>query len=369
MVCCIFNFPSHYRQEIYLKMEREFGCDFFFGDIEKEKIKKIDYNLFRQNIKELHTVILMKNFNWIRGSVKLSFKRRYRCYLLTGEPYCLSSWWILIFNKIQGKKTYLWTHGWYGNESNVKSIIKKLYFNLANGILLYGEYARDLMSQKGFAERKLNVIYNSLFYEDQLQIRTTLVKTNVYKELFDNDYPVIIFTGRLTKVKKLDQLFEAQKLLLDRGVKLNVFVIGDGEEKDQLSSIVNKFGISEYVKFFGACYDELKIAEYYYNASACVSPGNVGLTAIHALTYGCPVITHSNFCNQMPEFETVEEGETGYFFMENNIVDLAEKMKLTLNKMTGAQKAKIREKCFEKIDKYYNPNYQLAVIKEAIKSS
>ncbi len=64
---------------------------------------------------------------------------------------------------------------------------------------------------------------------------------------------------------------------------------------------------------YGACYDEEIIGELIFNAQLCVSPGNVGLTAMHSLVYGTPVITHNNFSNQSPEFEAIIDGKTGSF--------------------------------------------------------
>ena len=74
--------------------------------------------------------------------------------------------------------------------------------------------------------------------------------------------------------------------------------------------------------FFGPCYDESKIAELIFNADICLSPGNAGLTSIHVLTYGTPVITHNNSVHQMPEFESIIDGKNGTFFEENNLDDM-----------------------------------------------
>ena len=48
-----------------------------------------------------------------------------------------------------------------------------------------------------------------------------------------------------------------------------------------------------------------------------VSPGNTGLNAVHALSYGTPVATHNNFNKQMPEAAVVEDQITGFLFNEN----------------------------------------------------
>ena len=42
-VCCSLNFAPHYREEIFLRMEKDLDCDFFFGDKTYGAIKNIDY--------------------------------------------------------------------------------------------------------------------------------------------------------------------------------------------------------------------------------------------------------------------------------------------------------------------------------------
>ena len=55
---------------------------------------------------------------------------------------------------------------------------------------------------------------------------------------------------------------------------------------------------------------------------------NVGLTAIHSLSFGTPVLTHNNFDNQMPEVQAINEGENGGFFIENDLEDLIKKIEI-----------------------------------------
>ena len=57
-----------------------------------------------------------------------------------------------------------------------------------------------------------------------------------------------------------------------------------------------------------------------------ISPGNVGLNAVHFICYGTPVLTHKNFRDQMPEAETFMEGFNGLFHLENNIDSISEKI-------------------------------------------
>jgi glycosyltransferase involved in cell wall biosynthesis len=107
------------------------------------------------------------------------------------------------------------------------------------------------------------------------------------------------------------------------------------------------------------------IAELFYNANVCVSPGNVGLTAIHSLTFGCPVITHGNLPDQMPEFEAIRPGITGDFFKENDAYDLSEKIKKWIS-LNDAQRDETRNAAYKEIDQKWNIHYQINTIRKII---
>jgi glycosyltransferase involved in cell wall biosynthesis len=140
--------------------------------------------------------------------------------------------------------------------------------------------------------------------------------------------------------------------------------VGDGTKKGELETLVQESGLEKNVWFYGSCYDEKQIAQIIYNADLCISPGDVGLTAMHAMTFGTPVISHNNFCHQMPEFEAIEEGKTGAFFHENNVESLADSIQAWL--ANGLDREQIRQNCYDVIDKKYNPHLQVEMIRKVI---
>lgn len=364
-ICCILNYAPHYREEIFLLMDSELNCDFYFGDKTFANIKKVKYTKFKRRIFELKFKNIYHHYYYLKGQINLSFKG-YSHYIITGQPYNISSWILLIINKIRGKKTFIWNHGWYGDESKLKKIIKKNQFKLSSGYLLYGDYSKRIMIEEGLAKDKLNVIYNSLAYSKQLLIRDKLTNTSIYSNYFKNDYPVLFFIGRLTSIKKLHLLLEVLKMSIIDQKYFNLVLIGNGIEKENLKRLVIEYNIDKYVWFYGECYDENKIGELIFNASICISPGNIGLTAIHSLSYGTPAITHNNFKKQMPEFEVIKEGVTGSFFNEANPVNLKQTIQKWL--LNNPIKTKnIIDACFSIIDKYYNPTIQINLLKEVLK--
>lgn len=362
-ICCIFNVAPLYNAPIYNLIDKELKCDFYFGNRIPYAIELMKYDSLNGYKKSLKFICLIGNFYWQKGAVSLSF-RSYEHYILTGEPFCISTWLILILNKLKGKKSYLWTHGWYGNESSVKKIIKRLFFGLSYKVLLYGDYARNLMIEEGFSPEKLITIYNSLDYDKQIQIRQNLKGTSIYKQHFKNQFPVLLYIGRIQSRKKIEMLIVALKELIESKSYCNLILIGNQIDDTNIHELVSIYKLDKYVWFFGSCYDENILGELIYNAVVCVSPGNVGLTAMHSMVYGTPVITQNNFKSQMPEFEAIEPHNTGDFFIEDSVEDLCCKIKDWIS-LDSELRDSIRQKCYKVIDEKYNPNRQISKLKEA----
>lgn len=359
-LCQIYNFASHYRASIYTLISKEFDTDFVFGNSMGD-IEKMDYSLLRGTVTEVE---YKKWCGFYFQSGVLSWLRKqYDIYILTGETRCISTWIFLLLSKLYPKKkVYLWSHGWYGKESSLERLLKKILLSLPDGVFLYGNYAKQLMIEEGFDCNKLFVIHNSLNYDAHVSLREQMSKMPIYMNHFKNDYPNLMFVGRLTAIKKLEMVLEAMAFNKKQGKMYNLTLIGGGDRKNTLERLSCELGLKDNVWFYGPCYDEKELSKLIYNADLCVSPGNVGLTAIHSLVFGTPVLTHNNFPLQMPEFEAVREGETGSFFDYDDINSLAKKIDLWFS--SGHDREMIRRACMKEIDESWTPYYQLEVLKK-----
>lgn len=364
-LCIIFSHASIYRESIYKQIDKAYDCEWHFSD-EEGGVKRFDTNIF-QNVK-IHKHRRLKRFHWINGINSLLGKKENKTFLMLAGTVDLSCWLFLLRARLfcPKKKIYLWGHGWYGKETKVETFIKKLIYKSVAGIFVYGNYAKELMVKEGIPSSKIFVLHNSLDYDTQLQLRKTMTSTDVYTSHFGNNDSNLIFIGRLTEVKKLNLLVDAISYLKSNGVNVNLTFIGDGPMKESLISLVESHGLTESVWFYGACYDERINAELVYNSDLCVAPGNIGLTAIHTMMFGTPVISHDDFKWQMPEFEAIIPGETGDFFEKDSVEDLALKIKQWIEVMSD-KRMNIRENCYRLVDTEWNPYFQIGVIKEHLK--
>lgn len=365
-LCLIYNTAPRYREAIFRAIDTEYDCDWYFGQTSND-IKEMDTSLLK-SVCYYKTIGNPLKVFWKKGVLKLLFKKKYKAYFMLADVRSITDWlfYLLAFTLFRQKKVYLWTHGWYGKETAYEAKMKLWLYRHASGTFVYGDRAKRLLIEQGIPKEKLFVIHNSLDYDTQKALRESIKPSNIYKDHFQNSSPTIIFIGRLTKVKKLDMIVDALARLRNKGEKYNMVFVGDGSESYNLKVKVKSLDLNNQVWFYGASYDEKTNAELIYNADLCVSPGNVGLTAMHALIFGCPVITHNCFEWQMPEYEAIHAGETGDFFKMDDIDDLI----ATISKWFAVKSDKreeVRKACFKEIDTNWNPYYQMDIIKKNIK--
>jgi glycosyltransferase involved in cell wall biosynthesis len=365
-ICMIFNGAPDYRRAIYLLLENNYACDWNFIKM------KDDASAMEMDVKMLanvhyinERVIIKPPLTYQNGLLKLLFNKGKNVFFIAGSLWSVGIWLFCIFKKMffPQKRIYFWSHGILGNRGWLRNSIAKLFFSLPDGIFTYGDRARQVMIRAGLDGDSIWPIHNSLDYDVQVAYRNNF--SDIYKKHFGNSAPVLFFIGRLTPVKKLDMLIEAFSMMLEKGIDANLVFVGDGPMKIHLQIMVKDLNLENKVWFYGKCFDEREKSELITNADLCVAPGNIGLTAMDSLVYGTPCITMDNFDKQMPEHEAIKEGITGSFFKEDDVDDL------TLKTVEWLQRQQdrniIRQNCYTMIDKFWNPNYQIKIIKEHLR--
>lgn len=358
-LCCIFNYPSLYRKSIYSKIDEEFDTQFYFGDM-KSDIAKMDSNDFKKPPKTVRDRKIFGRLLWRMDILSLPFKD-YDNYLIIGDSN-ISYLFFIPLCHVLGKKVYAWGHGCKTFKSKL-GFFNKWFYKHCDGFLTYGEKGRQRLIDLGVPSHKLEVIYNSL-NEGVDKSKQSEYKSSVVRDYFKNDRPVLLFVGRLTKVKQLDWIINALEYHKSSGLHYNVLLIGDGEDKNKLLDMVAAKELNDRVWFYGECYDDEELSSLLYNVDLCVSPGNVGLTALHAMTYGTPVLSNNDFETQMPEYETIIPGKTGVLYEKGNFEDFCVKIESWLT--SGIDRAVVRDNCYDMINGKWNSNHQISVFKKVL---
>lgn len=365
-VAVIYHQFPHYRAPILKKLATSERYEYEFwastSDFFGIKAFKGDETV---RIQELRVSISKNGFR-VNGYASLLRNPSIGAFLIIGNPNIFATWVLAILGRLQGKKIFFWTHGWLQSEPFPKSLIRYLYYRLSHTLLVYGERSKRMGEHLGFPPHKIRVIYNSLDFEycnTILQKLETDTLSQSTKCMFEHtDRPLIICTARLTNLCRFDLLIDAANILKRRNFDINVLLVGDGPERNALEE--HALSLSVDVKFFGSCYDEQSLAKMIYDADATVSPGKIGLAAIHSLSYGTPAFTHSDLDNQMPEVEVILPGQTGDLFKSGDATDLANTLQRWLQ--SGQNRQEVRSRCIAAIANKWTPENQRRCIEAAL---
>lgn len=364
------NIAPHYREKLWLSLAKDLGVEFhfYFGYKPDQSIKSIDFTTldwkdFKDQVHLINNIEYQGILFWQTKVLREVLFKKWDAVILLGHARIYSVWLAAMICRFKGIPVIMWGHGLYGSEGYLKKRFLKTFLSLSSVVLVYGEYAKKLLIGGRLKEKNINVIYNSINYELAKQQRTMERESNFFKKYFNNTNETLIFIGRITKHKKLSLLLDVLIKLKIKDAHYNLMLIGDGDDRQNLEKKAEANNLN--VHFYGACYREEEIGRLMSNADLCISPGSVGLTAVHAMSYGTPVCTHNDLKTQGPEFEAIIPNKTGCFFdKERN--NLAETIMKWFN--YAHDREEVRRNCYEVIDKKYNPIVQLQVLKKTLEN-
>lgn len=367
-VAVIYPFVPHYRKPVFSTLAHcsdAFDYVFFADDtaIDKSIRSEVQSNDFTMRIAPVSEV---RGWVWQSGLWRAVLGAEFNTLVFLGNPYYVSTWVYALLGRLFGKRVLFWTHGWLAKDSFLKRVVRNSFYRIAHGLLLYGDRAKSMGLEHGFKEQQLHVIYNSLDYSIQNTVRNSIEKLSDSRlQLPDvlRNYPMYAACiARLTSQCKFELAIDALAHIRESGEReLPLVLIGDGPIKDALSEYAKERGVD--VVFLGGLYNELEIGPILFNARVVISPGKVGLTAMHSLAYGTPVITHGDFDHQGPEFEAILDGVNGSFFHADDVEDLARKIIFWCSKIRTDEE---RRACFNVVEDRYTPTRQLELIEAAI---
>lgn len=124
------------------------------------------------------------------------------------------------------------------------------------------------------------------------------------------DGPVrVLCVGRLTRIKGQGVLLQATRELVDRGVAVEVTIVGDGPKRDDLEDLTADLGLQDVVRFAGAVGQDAIRREYAAADLFCLSSfaEGVPIVLMEAMGMGKPVVAS----RIMGVPELVEDGVNG----------------------------------------------------------
>jgi len=104
----------------------------------------------------------------------------------------------------------------------------------------------------------------------------------------------VLYVGKLCWYKGIEYLIQAMKIVTKTVRNVQLIIVGDGPQRDKLSSLVNEVGLNNYVSFMGWAPED-SLHEYYQMADLLVLPSfsrreSFGIVLLEAMACGKPVI-------------------------------------------------------------------------------
>jgi glycosyltransferase involved in cell wall biosynthesis len=367
-VAVIYHFFPHYRRAVVEALARSSSADFIFIGDDHEYLYSIEPAKLSDGVhfRLAPTHLLIRPFMWQWGAITQAIRSEFDIVIMHAVPYWPCTWIGGLAARLMGKRVLFWGHGHLRRPTGLKGFLRRLFYAIPTEHLVYSHLAKSYLIETGWIPERVHVIYNSLDVDEQIRIRDRLESvgsTLTRREIFgDSSVPVVICTTRLIPMRRIDLLFMAVARLNASDIKVNVILVGDGPERERLEKIARDLGLC--VHFEGACYDEERIAKLILASNVTVSPGKVGLTVMHSLVYGVPVVTHEDPDDQAPEFEAVIPGKTGSVFQSGDVESLSDAIRPWVQAQTVPPD--VQRACRDLIKRFWNPTYQRRAIERAV---
>jgi len=263
--------------------------------------------------------------------------------------------------------SHYWLSGqvgkWLGEWWNVPCIIMFHTLGMVKNLLEIGEVETELRieTEKELVEDNQRIIAATekekedlIHYYQASPEAISVIPCGVNLELFQHidkeiarqelglaDTNIILFVGRIERLKGIDKLLAAMTYL-KKWSGLRLLVIGGDDysqvELENLKIRSQNLGILGSVTFLGSI-PQKELPLFYSAADICVIPSyyeSFGLVGLESLACGTPVVTTS--VGGASSF--IRQGETGYVIDDNAPYHLAEKIDLLLSTpKTGAEYA------------------------------
>lgn len=314
-----------------------------------------DVNLFLFTNKGVYWDLLSNDINIFFGSRDkkyskwLIIKNLYRVSknmdIIVGSMELMPTYLSVLVGKLLRKKIIGWVHinmdSILDNKNKIirflhRNILLKFFYNKLDRIVAVSNGAKENISKylNDKNRNKVECIYNP--------IKINEIKEKAKEELVEKiEKPFIIGIGRLERQKNFILLIKAYRILLDRGIKHSLIILGQGSQKEYLVNEVKKLNMEEKVKFLGFKenpYKYLNQADVFVQSSIYEGLPTV---LIEALVLNIPVVATN--CPDGAK-EILDNGKYGLLVKMNDEKALADAIEKILKDKDLKREYKIKSK-------------------------
>ncbi|MFO0859494.1 MAG: glycosyltransferase family 4 protein [Phycisphaerales bacterium] len=325
---CLFQ-PAlpKYRIPVFRELDSRPGIDLNLFYSADEPVKNVTPDGFRGTPIKSKVLLQKPRLLWRQAQIDLVDPTRFDLIMGGWNTRYLSLVPCLLLAKKRGLPTVLWGHGYSKRETTARRLLRDKIGNLATALVFYGATARNRFVERNKNGHRAFVAPNSL---DQSEIQAARrpwlenpEKLRAFREKNGLNGPVLLFVSRLSPENRTDLLLKAGGMLARQYKDLRIVIIGGGAEEASLRECAAKEGVAERTTFTGAIYEEAELAPWFASADLFVYPRNIGLSLLHAMGYGLPVVTTDFEPSWAPEVEALQPWINGMTYEDGSADALA----------------------------------------------
>ncbi len=270
--------------------------------------------------------ILGRELVWSSAQLRYASKDYADVLVLTWNLNYASLVPTLLRAKAAGVATVLWGHGFSKVDSPLRSWPRRNVVRLASAALFYTPKIAEQNIAAGLPREKTFVAINSLDDRPINAARAQWAASPGQLDAFKAQHqlspgPTLVFVSRLTPKARLDLLLQSARALVAEFPSLRILVVGGGDIETYRAQAAG-FGLESHVIFAGAIYSEAELAPYFLAADVFVYPSRGGLSFIHAMAYGVPVVTDDALHLHGPEIDALLSAQAGILYKHQDAADL-----------------------------------------------
>jgi len=316
----------HYRISLFNEISKKSDLFVISSDAEIDK-SEIRFSFIQIKLYVFGPFLLFKNLS------KIIKNNDYEIIVAPFDLRFIQFFYLLFFKR--NKVRWVWW-GLDEGKSKIALIIKLIFAKMNIPIVYYHKKILDKFIKLGVSQSRYFVANNSFHIPNRKE-----AYLNENKNSFIN-------VGSLDKRKKNKALILSFKNVLSRTQKdIKLYLIGEGEEKNELIKLVSNLNLQDNVIFTGKINDPNILSKYYYDSFSSVSYGQAGLAVLQSMANGVPFITHEKAISG-GEIHNINHEENGILVVSQD--ELEQWMLLFIN---NPKKAKsIGENAYN----YYSAN-------------
>jgi len=356
----------NYRFELFEKLQKEYNIKFIFVMHEPQKEFgginiPSEWNFENINLKKNSLT------NWLRFVGRL-LKDDYELIIVGPAeiPYCLVTFLIC---KLRAKKLIAWGEGWHWSENTwywkLYTKLLKIILRKVDAIVASGEKSQNFY--KNILENRVEVfnIRNCVFPYKKRD-PSQLIKKLAEEDSNIINKKIVLFLSRIVRIKGLDYLIKAFKILESELNNVYLLIVGSGDFEDYCKKLANDLEIKN-IMFRGYTSNEKEIELYYNLCDVFVLPSifykdsgeAIGYVVCESMGVGKPLVV-TNAVGAAPEY--VKDNVNGFVVKEKNAEELYEALLKILSN------EKLAKEMGEKSKETYNEKISLEKQFEAFKN-